>query len=262
MAASDAVLQAHFPTPEAMGRFEETMRNLKTARYQGAFGQTPEEQSAGVQKYMKQAYPQMFPGEFNPPGAANSPERDAYVQDYRKQHPGPVLDNVPQFLADRGVVEAPKSPMQEYVYPALQGLTEGGLATGGAMLGAASPIPGGAALGAGAGALLSQVIDRGYRYAFGLPQKDLGETFKDAGISVGANMLTESLLSPVSKLLEKFNRPHIFYGDFAPLTPGESSQIDVLGQGSKYAGTYGTKNEAFPSPSALRQGSQGQRAPR
>jgi hypothetical protein len=114
--------------------------------------------------------------------------------------------------------------------------------------------------GSAGGALLSQVIDMGTRAAFGLPQKTWGQTAQDTALSMTLNPLTEGLLGAANKWLTGA-KDHILYGHFTPLTPGESAQVGVLGQGSRLAGTYGTANEAFPSPSMLTEGSQGQRLP-
>lgn len=255
MATTDEALAYHLPDREARRRFDQTGSEVKAARMQGAFGTTQEEQATGIQEYYKKAYPQLFPGNFDPPGGGmNTPERDAYVTQYKEQHPGPTIDNLPQFLADRGILQQPKSAMQELGYPLVQAGLETGLTMGGAALGGAP--------GMVAGSLLSQVVDMGTRYSFGLPQKTWAQTGIDTGLSVGGNLLTDAIVAPMSKWLGRFNKNHILYGEwdaYNPITPGEQSQLDVLGQGSKLAGTYGTSHEAFPSPSAFVEGSQGQR---
>ncbi len=262
---TDAILQQRLPTPEARQQFDTDMRDLKVMRYQGQLGKTPEEQLANAQRYMQHSYPQLLgspPDPNAPPHDFNTPERDAYIAQRKAQYPGPFLDNLPQFLADRGIVEQPKGFKEQVGYPLVSGGLEGGLATLGAGLGAASPLPGGAALGAGAGALASQALDPLIRLAMGMPQKSLGQMATDTGISVGSNVLLEGILSPVNKWLGYLNRDHLFYrGTPPPLTPGESAQIGMLGEGSKLAGTYGTRQEAFPSPTDLVHGSRGRRTP-
>ena len=148
--------------------------------------------------------------------------------------------------------------MEQLVYPVVSAGLEAGGATAGAALGAAGG-PVGTMLGAGVGGAAGRALDPVVRSVMGMQQQSTGQYLTDVGIAAGANSLMEVFLNPVNKFLGVLNRKHIFYGDFSPPTATERGQLQALAEGSMIAGTYGTPQEAFPSPASVVDGSRGMR---
>jgi len=221
------------------------MTALKAARLRGDLGGTNDEIGQNVQEYITQRFPQLMQGVPNKiPGIIS--------QGYQ-----PEFD---EYLASRGVTPPPKTFMQSTGGPILSGIAEGTAAT---VAGTAGTAVGGPLAGAGAaglaGAGTRAIVEPIRRYMSGLPQESTGEQLGGAAWAFAS----DALLNPLLKLPEKIlpQARTLFYGrNFTGPTPEEMAQLRVLGEGNQLAGTYGTAQEGFPSPSTYIRGSRNERS--